>query len=78
MIGGFLPSSCLATIAEYTYRHRKGWKEFLKYAFKMGSGAIIYIASYIKIGSSIQKLMGEGTQRDTAWSSHKPTFIFYT
>jgi hypothetical protein len=32
----------------------------MKYAFEMGSGAVMYIPSFIKIGSAIQK----------------PTFIF--
>jgi hypothetical protein len=36
----------------------------MKYAIKMGSGAMIYIPSFIKIGSGIQKLMG-GIHRDT-------------
>jgi hypothetical protein len=30
----------------------------MKYAVEMGSGALIYISSFIKIGSGIQKLMG--------------------
>jgi hypothetical protein len=30
----------------------------MKYAVEMGSGAVIYIPSVIKIGSGIQKLMG--------------------
>jgi hypothetical protein len=30
----------------------------MKYAADMGSGAMIYIPSFIKIGSSIQKLLG--------------------
>jgi hypothetical protein len=30
----------------------------MKYAIEMGSGAMIYIASFIKIGSGIQKLIG--------------------
>jgi hypothetical protein len=29
----------------------------MKYAIEMGSGAMIYIASFIKIGSGIQKLV---------------------
>jgi hypothetical protein len=47
----------------------------MKYAVEMGSGAIIYIPSFIKIGSGIQKLMGGGslTGTQTAWRSHKPT-----
>jgi hypothetical protein len=30
----------------------------MKYAVEIGSGAVIYIPSFIKIGSAIQKLMG--------------------
>jgi hypothetical protein len=30
----------------------------MKYAVEMGSGAMIYIPSFIKIGSGIQKLIG--------------------
>jgi hypothetical protein len=43
----------------------------MKYVAEMGSGLIIFI----KIGSANQKLMGD-THRQTAWCSHKPTFIF--
>jgi hypothetical protein len=32
----------------------------MKYIVEMGSGATIYIPSFIKIGSGIQKLMGGG------------------
>jgi hypothetical protein len=35
------------------------WKEFMKYAVEMGSGAMIYIPSFIKIGSGIQKFIGD-------------------
>jgi hypothetical protein len=40
----------------------------MKYAIELGSGAMIYTRSFIKTGSSIQKLIGgryRGTQ--TAW-----------
>jgi hypothetical protein len=38
----------------------------MKYAFEMGSGAMIQIPSFINTGSSIQKLMGRrGINRDT-------------
>jgi hypothetical protein len=37
----------------------------MKYAVEMGSGAMIYIPSFIKIGSSIQMLMGGGGFTDT-------------
>jgi hypothetical protein len=30
---------------------------FMNYAIEMGSGAMIYIPSFIKIGSAIQKLI---------------------
>jgi hypothetical protein len=32
----------------------------MKYAVEMGSGTVIYVPSCIKIGSDIQKLIGEG------------------
>jgi hypothetical protein len=34
----------------------------MKYAVEMGSGAMIYVPSFTKIGSGVQKLRGE-TQR---------------
>jgi hypothetical protein len=37
----------------------------MKYAVEMGSGTMAYIPSFIKIGSGIQKLMGEGIHRHT-------------
>jgi hypothetical protein len=40
----------------------------------MGSGAVIYIPSFIKIGSGVQKLIEGDTQ--TATQSHKPTPFF--
>jgi hypothetical protein len=39
----------------------------MKYAAEMGSGAMIYVPSFIKIGSGVQKLLGRGdtdTQRE--------------
>jgi hypothetical protein len=44
----------------------------MKYAVEMDSGVMIYIPSFIKSGSSTQKLTGEDTQ--TAWRSHNATF----
>jgi hypothetical protein len=32
----------------------------MKYAVEMGSGSMIYIPSFIEIGSGIQKLFGRG------------------
>jgi hypothetical protein len=37
----------------------------MKYAVEMGSGGMIYIPSFIKIGSDIQTWMGEGIHRRT-------------
>jgi high-affinity Fe2+/Pb2+ permease len=37
----------------------------VKYAVEMGSGATIYIQSFIKAGSAIQKLKEGGVFRDT-------------
>jgi hypothetical protein len=44
----------------------------MKCAVEMGSGAMIYVLSFIKIGSDIQKLMGGYTDTQTGWGSHKP------
>jgi hypothetical protein len=38
----------------------------MKYAVEMGSVAMIYIPSFIKIGSGIQKLLGGYTDIHTA------------
>jgi hypothetical protein len=38
--------------------HTDRWEEFMEYAVEMGSGAMIYIPSFIKIGQRIQKLVG--------------------
>jgi hypothetical protein len=46
----------------------------MKHAVEMGSGAMIYVSSFRKIGSSIQKLIRGGTQ--TTKLFHKPTAIF--
>jgi hypothetical protein len=43
----------------------------MKCAVEMGSDAMIYVQSFINIGSGIQKLIRRDTQ--TAWRSHEPT-----
>jgi hypothetical protein len=52
----------------------------MKYAIEIDSDAVIYIPRFIKFVSGIQKLLGGDTSTDTdtqtAWRSHKPTFIF--
>jgi hypothetical protein len=51
-----------------------GWEEFMKYAVEIGSGAMIYIPNFVKIGSGIAKLTRRGrggfTDTQTAWRSH--------
>jgi hypothetical protein len=37
----------------------------MKYAVEMGSGTMIYIPRFIKIGSGTQRLMGWGFHRRT-------------
>jgi hypothetical protein len=37
----------------------------MKYAVEMGSGVMMYIPSFVKISSGIQKLMGRGIHRHT-------------
>jgi hypothetical protein len=52
----------------YTYRHTNSWEGFVKFTVEMASGAMIYIPSFIKVGSGIQKLMcGRFTNTQTAW-----------
>jgi hypothetical protein len=66
-------------VGKYTYRHKDWCEGFMKYAFEMGSDAEIYIPSFIKIDSGIQKLIRGDTQTHgytAEWRSHKPTFIF--
>jgi hypothetical protein len=48
----------------------------MKYAVEMGSDAMMYIPSYIKICSGIQKLIAGFTDTQTAQRLHKPTFVF--
>jgi hypothetical protein len=60
----FLPSRCLATIRGHTYRHTDWWEGYFNYAVVKGSRAMIYVPSFINIGSGIQKLKG-GLHRHT-------------
>jgi hypothetical protein len=39
----------------------------MKYAVEVNSDTMIYIPSFIKTASAIQKLMGEYTGTQTAW-----------
>jgi hypothetical protein len=47
----------------------------MKYAVEIDPDVMIYISSFIKIGSRIQKEGGGMIHRHTAWRFHKPTFI---
>jgi hypothetical protein len=48
----------------------------MKYPVEMGSGGMMYIPSFIKIGSGIQRLMG-WAETQVTWLSHKPMFILF-
>jgi hypothetical protein len=56
--GNFLPITCVAT-KRGSHKDTYWWEGFMKYAFAIGSGAKIYTPRSIKIGSGIQKLIGE-------------------
>jgi hypothetical protein len=49
----------------------------MKYEVEMSSGVMIYIPSFIKIASGIQKLTNGDTDTQTATISQKPTFICF-
>jgi hypothetical protein len=55
-------------IREYTYRRTDLWEGFMKYVVEMGSCVMIYISSFIKTGSGIQKLLEGG-----GWVIHRHT-----
>jgi hypothetical protein len=48
---------------------------FIKYAVEMGSGVMIYIPSFIKIGSGIKKLIG-GAYTDTQHGDRISLLLF--
>jgi hypothetical protein len=52
-------------IVGYTYRHTDRWEGFMKCTVKVDSGAIIYIPTFIKIGSASQKLVAGEVHRHT-------------
>jgi hypothetical protein len=49
----------------------------MKYATEMGPVTVIYVPSFIKIGSGIQNLIKGYTYIQTEWRSHKPTLGKY-
>jgi uncharacterized protein YbbC (DUF1343 family) len=44
----------------YTYRHADWLDRFMKHATEMSSGVMIYIPSFLQIGSGIQNLIRGG------------------
>jgi hypothetical protein len=49
-------------IKHHVYTHmdtRDWWEVFMKYTVLLDSGAIMYVPSFLKIGSSIEKLQGK-------------------
>jgi hypothetical protein len=51
-------------------------ERFMKYSFEMGSGTLICIPSFIKIGSAIQKLIGGDTQTDRQLGDRISRLVF--
>jgi hypothetical protein len=49
----------------------------MKYAVEMGSGVMIYIPSFIKIDSGIQKLKREDTQTHRQHGDLMSLFLFF-
>jgi hypothetical protein len=52
----FLPIRCVASVAG-SHTDTDRWEGFIMYAVEMGSGAMIYIPSFVNIGSGFQKLI---------------------
>jgi hypothetical protein len=48
----------------------------MKYTVEMGLDAMVYIPSFMKISSAIQKLIRGYTDTQTSWRSGKPILIF--
>jgi hypothetical protein len=49
----------------------------MKYAVEIGSGAMIYIPSFIKIGPGVRKLIGRDTQTRTQDGDFKSLLLFF-
>jgi hypothetical protein len=62
------------------YRRTDWWEGFIKYTVEMGSDAMIYIPSFIKTGSGIQKLMRRDiqTHRQQGYLISLLIFLFKT
>jgi hypothetical protein len=49
----------------------------MKYTFEMGAGAMIYISSFIKIGSGIENLIWEATQTHRQHGDLTSLLVFF-
>jgi hypothetical protein len=65
----FLPGRCLSTIGGYTCSTKNDGRDLRITPFRWGSGAMVCIPSFIKIGAGIQKLMEGYTNTQTALAS---------
>jgi hypothetical protein len=74
--GGIHFTEPLPSSGRGIYIQTDWWKGFVKYVVEMGSSTMIYMPSFIKTGSGIQKLIS-GIHRHTdlqrAWTFHKST-----
>jgi hypothetical protein len=74
-IGWFSPSRCLAMVRGYIYRCTKWWKGFMKYAVEIGSDVDIHTKFHKDWFSHSKVHTGWYINTQTAWKSHKPTFL---
>jgi hypothetical protein len=55
---GIFTEPLLSNDKEINIQTQTDWSDSFNYAVEMGSGAVMYVPSFIKIGSGIQKLIG--------------------
>jgi hypothetical protein len=72
----FLLSRCLVTTAGYTFRGIDWWEIFMKWAVEIGSGAMIYVPSFIKIRSGINFVI-RGLHRHRLRGDHISLLYFF-
>jgi hypothetical protein len=66
----------LATIGGYTYKHTGWWEKLFNWTVEMGSGAVMYVPYFMKIGSGVQKLI-RGIHRHTHRQQHDLISLLY-
>jgi hypothetical protein len=71
----FLLSHFLTVVRGCACKHTDWWEGFTKYTVELGSGAMMHIPCFIKIGSSVQKLIRTDAHVHRQHGDHKPTFI---